>query len=145
MKALTDGTKNKPALRRRTVGLPPEPRTHRGVQGLFDRIVTAVRRQGYLKSEGDWEACMYYGPDGVRCHVGLVIPPDEYRPEFEGRVPRVLQEEGLFFLGWSDDEMDLLEDFQGIHDDYEPHRWETAFAELAAERGLIYTRPRNGT
>lgn len=125
--------------RRLTVGLPanrPE-----SLQVLFDEIVGAVRLQGHVRSEGKAEACMYYGDNGARCHVGLLIPPADYRPEFEGCTVRQLHEKGQFFAGLPEPEVSLLESFQAIHDDEFPEDWEEAFEVLADQLGLHYRRP----
>lgn len=136
---------SKAIARRRPIGrlgmVPDQAPAPTTPQSLFDLVVSSVRSQGYIKSEGESEAGMYYGSNGVRCHVGLVIPPEKYQPSFEGRVPRVLQEEGLFFLGWSEDMMDLLEEFQFIHDDSPPEQWEGQFRELAETFDLSYKPP----
>lgn len=128
--------------KRRTIGLPPERplRDEPSLQALFDRVVGAVRDQGYVKSEGASESCMYRGDEGTRCHVGLLIPPDAYRTAFEGCTVRELRELGLFFTALPDPHIDLLEHFQGIHDDDVPEDWETAFEALAHQLGLDYRR-----
>lgn len=66
-------------------------------QSLFTRIVRAVRRQGYVRAEGNTEACMYRAPDGVRCFIGLAISDKDYSPEIEGSTVQMLHESGRLF------------------------------------------------
>jgi hypothetical protein len=111
------------------------------LQQLFDRIVVAARANGYRRSIGDCESCMYRGPYGARCLVGNVIPDDAYTPRMEGMTPRELQATGLAFVDFTDDMMDMLEEFQGIHDDEFGDDWESGFLGVAEGNDLVYTEP----
>jgi hypothetical protein len=126
------------AIRRQTTGLPVN--RVQSLQVLFDEVVDAVRRQGYVKSEGARESCMYHGENGARCPVGLLIPAADYRPEFEGLTVGDLHGKGLFFTELPPAELALLTMFQGIHDDDFPEDWEAAFEALALQLGLDYRR-----
>lgn len=114
------------------------------IQPLFNRIVAAVRRQGYVKSEGGSEACTYRNEDDTRCFVGHLIPDKAYTPEMEGSTVNMLHESGLAFGDLSYEALEFLEHMQSIHDDEPPARWEAAFAELAEDYDLDYSPPRNG-
>ena len=110
-------------------------------QSLFDRVLRAVRRQGYVRSEGVAEACTYRGEDGLRCFVGHLITNSEYSREIEGATVRMLHEFGLF-ADLTHAALEFLEELQAIHDDVPPHEWEAAFANLAESFGLEYSPPK---
>jgi len=113
-------------------------------QSLFTRIVRAVRRQGYVRAEGNTEACMYRAPDGVRCFIGLAISDKDYSPEIEGSTVQMLHESGRLFSDLTNADLEFLEELQSIHDGETPERWERAFADLAEQYGLTYTPPKQG-
>lgn len=62
------------------------------------------------------KGCMYRGPEGTRCVVGVLLQDDEYRPLFEGRGVTSLAESG-----WLPERLmphlDLLRVLQRAHDD----------------------------
>ncbi len=130
--------------RKKSVVLPQEPDdwTPAQAQDLFDRVVGAVRLQGYVRSEGAVEACCYRNEDGLRCFVGHLITDSEYSEKIEGATVRLLAESGVAFTDLTQASLDFLEELQAIHDDVPPNEWETAFADLAADYGLDYSPPK---
>lgn len=53
-------------------------------QRLYDMSVEGVIRQGRRSHSPQKRACMYRGPDGLKCAVGHVIPDEYYNSLFEG-------------------------------------------------------------
>lgn len=57
------------------------------LQPIFDKTVEHLANQGE-RSIGKWfiagNNCLYRGPKGRKCAVGIWIPDDEYNPNFEG-------------------------------------------------------------
>lgn len=63
---------------------------HQVRQETFDRVWNHFIRDGAPRSVAELAGdvtnmCMYRGPGGSRCAVGLFIPDDEYSPLFEGQ------------------------------------------------------------
>jgi hypothetical protein len=114
------------------------------IQPLFDKVVLAMRRQGYVRSTSAAEACTYRGEDGLRCFVGHLIPDRSYTPDMEGSTVNMLHESGRVFSRLTYEALEFLEHLQSIHDDEPPERWEVALAELAEDYDLDYSPPKQG-
>lgn len=124
--------------------LPAVEGDHSQIQPLFDKVVLAMRRQGYIRSTGAAEACTYRGEDGLRCFVGHLIPDRSYRPDMEGATVNMLHESGQVFSTLTYEALEFLEHLQSIHDDEPPKRWEAALADLAEDYDLEYRPPKQG-
>lgn len=62
--------------------------------------------------------CVYRGPNGEKCAVGLLIPDDLYRMEFEGKSLRsIVCLDSTLRKMFSGDTLQLLLDMQSAHDD----------------------------
>jgi hypothetical protein len=128
------------ALARQQVTAIEELAVDDSTQILFDVCVLSTRRQGYVRSEGDEEDCMYRSSKGHRCIVGHLLE-DVYRPSMEGKTPRFLCEAGIAFTDCGEAELVLLEELQAIHDNASPSEWEAEFKTLAERMGLEYKDP----
>jgi hypothetical protein len=53
-------------------------------QEIFDRVWTHFVVEWNPRSMDEDGDCVYRGPDGARCAVGVFIPDAEYRDDFEG-------------------------------------------------------------
>lgn len=53
-------------------------------QTAFDTVVAHLRLQKKRSAKPGTNVCMYRGPDGTKCAVGVLIPDDQYSPLFEG-------------------------------------------------------------
>jgi hypothetical protein len=53
-------------------------------QEIFDTVLHGIRKQGRPSVSQDGR-CLYRGPDGLKCGVGLLIDDSEYCPEMEGK------------------------------------------------------------
>lgn len=77
--------------------------------------------------------CMYRGPAGTKCAVGILIPDETYRMDFEGMdFHDVLQETGLqsgypFYTGLRD-----------LHDCLKPEQWREHLKVFAERHQLTF-------
>lgn len=55
-------------------------------QEYYDLLVRSASDGTFPSLDGDG-SCLYRGPEGARCAVGLLIPDDRYTEELEGKVP----------------------------------------------------------
>lgn len=74
------------------------------VQEVFDAVWQAFVVEGRPfavspdKNEHGVYPCLYRGPNGTKCAIGLIIPDEEYDPEFENeRANTVLRKLGYDF------------------------------------------------
>lgn len=118
-------------------------------QEIFDQVLTHLRVQGCqsIKSAAPTipAMCLYRGPNGTRCAIGVLIPDDLYRPNSEGRsVDELIDSDGL--PAALTPHRDLLSDLQWLHDTdsfWSPKGFvgEGAACDIAAAHALIYTPP----
>lgn len=47
-------------------------------QEFFDAVVTGLIKQGAPSHSVEDQSCMYRGPNGLKCAIGLLIPDEEY-------------------------------------------------------------------
>lgn len=50
-------------------------------QEIFDEVLSKLRKQGKPSMRGF--ACLYRGPESMKCAVGHLIPDTHYLPEFD--------------------------------------------------------------
>lgn len=84
-------------------------------QEIFDTVATHLFAQGkQAVSDG---ACVYRAPDGSKCAIGCLIADEFYLSVFEGReVNDLLLLHSDELPDWFDDNCDLLDRLQSIHD-----------------------------
>jgi hypothetical protein len=86
-------------------------------QEAFELAVTGVIKQG-KRSMGPWPSgrfgCAYRGENGLKCHIGMLIPDDQYKPELEGKGPGEIGFDLPCLKGLNED---LLRECQSAHDD----------------------------
>lgn len=58
-------------------------------QEAFDLMVAHLIAQG-KPAVSPYGHCVYRGPDGTKCAVGILIPDDVYHPDMEGDNPHHL-------------------------------------------------------
>lgn len=56
-------------------------------QEFFDAVVKALVKQGVPSYSSEDESCMYRGPNGVKCAIGLLIPDEEYNDNPVEEIP----------------------------------------------------------
>lgn len=108
-------------------------------QRAFDIALAGLRQQGRkcTTAEGD---CVYRGPDGLKCGVGMLIPDKRYVPELEGKA--AFNEAVLRAAGLDNRQRQFLDDLQNeLHDALGPRLGglEKAARRFAAHYCLTYT------
>lgn len=120
-------------------------------QQVFDAAVDGIAAQGFKRSVDEHNACLYRGPDGLKCAVGHSIPDELYLPEIEGLTAYGLVDcLPLARLYINVRDSGLLSDLQRLHDDNDDCRKnlldvKTFLDEaqaLASKHGLVYTEPK---
>lgn len=103
-------------------------------QQAFDIMVSHLRAQ-QCRSADEIRTCLYRGPNGLKCAVGVLIPDDQYSPAFEGwRVSEILDK--VPALHGSN--FKLLRDMQIVHDVWHVEKWEECFAKVARMHNLSF-------
>lgn len=74
--------------------------------------------------------CLYRGPGGMKCAIGVLIPDSLYNPSFEGDKIHV------FCPGLSVRRKEFYTKLQKIHDDWPIRQWDSALKDLAHRYNL---------
>lgn len=128
------------------------------MQRVYDEILNHLRTQGVCSVANDGGCCMYRGPEGKKCAIGLYISDADYnnvatrvagsRSAIEGlmvsdriifnMLPAYVRSTGLDFLTKMQQMHDLLMDLEG-------EQFLIQLEELAKTNasifGLVYTPP----
>lgn len=113
-------------------------------QGIFDAIVTHLRKQG-RKAQNYRGTCFYRAPNGDECAFGCIIPDNVYADRLENVSAHALLDPT--HLEWTRELAlyvpfeQLITDMQSVHDNHGPEEWEGRWATLARRFGLTYTPP----
>lgn len=91
------------------------------------------KRRSMLGNRDSLPRCAYRGPEGLRCFVGVCIPDDEYKAEFERLFTSEVLQSVPSLVGV---DMRLIAKAQSIHDHSPEWSWESYLRELAEEYGL---------
>ena len=116
-------------------------------QDAFDKVLKAIRAQGYQRSVNADGSCKYRGPNGLRCAAGHLIPNSLYKASIEGvsiSDARIPEEITNYFDSVS---LDLIQSMQFAHDNYLEESitaWELRMKEIAWSYNLVYTEPLKG-
>lgn len=101
------------------------------LQEIFDvvsnHLLTQMKRSD-KPGPTNTNNCMYLGPNGLKCAAGILIPEDQYNPEFEGKSWEDLTLNGHV----QKNHVIPISELQNIHDWTEPQNWKfelVAFAE----------------
>lgn len=91
-------------------------------QSTIEHLKKEFKGYSYNLEKG---LCMYRGPNGTKCAIGCFIPDDAYNSAFEQSVIRDLIKWSPELLKYMPIREDLLQQFQGAHDnssdkEYEP-------------------------
>ena len=119
-------------------------------QEIFDTVARHLFAQG--KQSRDPVSCLYRGPDGTKCAVGVLIPDATYDEDMEGcSIVGLLREFSL--PAWMGEHVNLLQHLQSVHDvdsrwaDDKRMRWELSLVATAYGLddsilpGLSFNRP----
>jgi len=119
-------------------------------QQTFDMVVQGLRKQGCKSISENGEVCMYRGAGGAKCAAGMLIPDEDYKPEFEFKILEKVEStnstanELRACIGKNHD-IELVRELQLIHDIYNIEAWEQRWKDLAFGYNLTYTLPANCT
>lgn len=109
-------------------------------QEIFDTVAKHLFTQGCRSIEVDdegEESCLYRGPEGRMCAVGVLIPDEIYDPLMEHQNSDYLLETPCYkFPAWMADNMHLLLSLQRVHDS--SLNWEDSLAMRAALLGVAH-------
>jgi hypothetical protein len=126
-------------------------------QEIFDTVAKHLFTQG--KQSTDYVSCLYRGPEGTKCAVGILIPDAAYDADMEGCSvaglfdPDACQLDEFSPPAWMAEHVSLLQRLQNVHDvmehwvDDERMRWELSLVAQAYELddsilpGLSFNRP----
>lgn len=104
-------------------------------QEIFDKVATHLLTQNAKSIDG--KACMYRGPNGLRCAVGGIIPDDLMNEcNFEGASVRQLFEEPAIEEYFGKENETLLHALQILHDNTNVSEWKTRLQGTADIFGL---------
>lgn len=106
-------------------------------QEIFDIVARHLLKQG-AKSE-DTETCLYRGPNGLKCAVGVLIPDAYYLPAMEGRGVDTFMDrfhEAGKASGITHESLPLLRKLQACHDEVSVPYWPVHLSEIADLFGL---------
>ncbi len=110
-------------------------------QEVFNKVVTHLRKQG--KQSRDTMRCLYLSPEGLKCAVGCLIPPEDYRKDMEGKTFDCLLSDRYFhssLIAKFNKHRDLLHRLQELHDCSSVYNiletWERGFIMIAKEFNL---------
>ena len=114
------------------------------LQTIYNQCAAHLLRQAKASYDDVGEACLYRGPDGMKCAVGYFIRDDQYHENLEGYDAK---DEELYgplasYLGKapSPGQSALLFDLQRAHDHYLKcglDYWASRMIEIAKQYGLI--------
>ena len=101
-------------------------------QDIFNIAANGLLKQGKQSASGD--KCLYRGPDGLKCAIGMLIPDELYEDAFEGNsaskpsVRKALVKAGVpNTVGYKD----FLDNLQDVHDDHQTGDWECELVNFA--------------
>lgn len=104
-------------------------------QEIFDiisnHLLTQMKRCDVPGPKGV-NLCKYLNPNGLKCAAGILIPNDQYNPEFEGKSWDTLVNEKYV----EDKHQFLIYELQGIHDWTKPEDWKIKLIQFAKQYKL---------
>jgi hypothetical protein len=103
-------------------------------QDIADIVIPHMVKQNCKSTptphSSSWTSCMYRGHNNTMCAVGCLIKEQFYNKKLEGsnvmsfEVIKALKSSGVCTSQFN---MDLLKDFQRIHDSIHPDFWKQQF------------------
>lgn len=104
-------------------------RQHLLKQGCKSFVERGTYQDGTPRS-----SCLYRGPNGTKCAIGVFIPDTAYSADLEGS--RVCVEKVWQAAGLTRYQLELAASLQTIHDEVPVNRWETRLNKLAVRYKL---------
>ena len=110
-------------------------------QEIFDKVVAHLRSQGCKSQESAGGMCVYRGPNGTKCAAGCLIEDKYYRRAFEGNTfEHIILSSNALSAQFST-HVELIQALQNAHDMNPVKAWESVFAQISRDCGLVYTPP----
>lgn len=111
------------------------------MQQAFNRVAVHLLTQRKRSWDPEESMCMYRGPGGLKCALGVLIKDEHYRACLEGqganeaRVQKALARSGI---SYSADTTVLLSALQSLHDDddIKVNDWAPELRRIARDYGL---------
>jgi hypothetical protein len=104
---------------------------------LFNKVAKHLLKQNAKSISGPDGDCLYHGPNKLRCAVGCLIPFSFDTSDIEGMdVASLSAHCDMEQFGVTDDNIDLLNPLQNIHDNYKPSLWRNKLKKLAKEQEI---------
>lgn len=105
------------------------------LQEIYDKVRAHLLTQN-AKSIGPG-GCRYYGPNGLKCAVGCLVPPDKYSEGIEDQSVFDIRDHLQDDIPKEDLNLDyMLQDLQSCHDNHYPVLWPSVLDEIAHKYGL---------
>ncbi len=111
------------------------------LQNVFDRAWKWFVVEGHPQSiEKGSTSCLYRGPKGAKCAIGICIPDKMYNKEMEGEAVDDLYESFPEVKKLFACKLKSLMDFQQVHDadNYYKFEWKEVIEERLRKYGLIH-------
>lgn len=111
------------------------------LQTIFDKIINHLDNQ--KKKSIEENLCMYRGPNGLKCAIGVLIDDKHYYDDLEtlpathSEVVQCLRLSGNY-IEHDNKFTELLQDCQFIHDYYGARAWKEKFKVVAEKFNLIF-------
>lgn len=102
-------------------------------QEIFDTVAKHLLTQ--MERSESRKGCLYRGPNGLKCAVGVLIKDEFYSEELEyatadvSEVMAALEKSGVFY-----DE--IMIDLQILHDEFYPVVWKASLNKVAERNNL---------
>ena len=108
-------------------------------QELLNKVFTFMMKQNQKCIKPGNDNYQYHYQE-LRCNAGVLIPVEDYKPEFESKLSGLdgESEATTYFesKGFSDSDLCWLRDLQIVHDDYEVNEWQYRFECFAMSYNL---------
>lgn len=107
-------------------------------QEILNKVYTFMMKQNQHCIKPGEDNFQYHYKE-LRCNAGVLIPIEEYKPEFEEGLGLDGDNKVTSYFeskGFSDDDLCWLRDLQIVHDDYEVNEWQYRFECFAMIYGL---------
>jgi len=104
-------------------------------QEIFDKVAAHLMAQGE-RCKNERGICMYRGPGGKSCAVGVLLDDETASAWDESGKPLKTLAMAPGAPEWAYKNHTLLRDLQWLHDGVEPSRWRDALSRVAFQRGL---------
>jgi hypothetical protein len=118
-------------------------------QQIFDKVSRHLLKQGTRST--DELQCVYRGPGGLKCAIGVLIPDEAYDPKMEGvSAAGIIDQTGVDpdkreimarirqATGLGEENKALLESLQRLHDRGDVDNWDAELRAVATHFNLKF-------